>query len=667
MATKIIPTDLPQEGTVGHDEKIAHVQVHSINNYDVDEQFIRSAVNQADAGALRIALCQITDDQELKAMRVTKIDILGGAVIDYALSKEDQAVVRKKALAYLLSGPHEIPPPPSREEASRLMDLYSDTPMRDDENMSFDYDEGYEELAFEQYPRELGWTGGVPPPASELNNWNVIVIGAGICGIAAGQSLKKLGIPFEIIERQGAVGGTWMQNTYPHVRVDSPAFLFSYRFTKNYKWKQHFPAGADIRQYLEDVATDQGLMEHMRFNSEVVAAKWDEGASKWNYTIRHTDGTEKEMTCNIIISASGLFSTPKLPDIKGIDSFKGPIFHTSRWDHDVDYKGKRVALIGTGSTGTQLAPALAETAAHLTVYQRTANWVIPFEFFRMPITDNIHWMCEHMPFYWNWYCFTSGFKTFNFFTLQSFDKDWIAKGGAISERNDNVRKALTGFIRESLSGRPDLVAKMLPTHAPGVRRNVVDNGFYQTVQRPNVSLITEGIDCITETGIRTRDGGETTVDMIALGAGFQVSQYFWPVDYLGTEGMTLQKAWEKDGARSYLGMAMPNYPNLFTFYGPNHQPRAGSLHSFAEKWARYTAASIVGMIERGKQSMEVKKEVYDEYNVRLDAATKKHIWESEGSGYYVNKHGRQGVNMPWTNAEYHTMIVEPNFDDFHLK
>jgi 4-hydroxyacetophenone monooxygenase len=196
---------------------------------------------------------------------------------------------------------------------------------------------------------------------------------------------------------------------------------------------------------------------------------------------------------------------------------------------------------------------------------------------------------------------------------------------------------------------------------------VVDNGFYNTIKLPHVDLVTEGIDRITPTGIVTKDGKEVEFDMIALGAGFNVSQYFWPLDYVGTEGMTLQKAWEKDGARSYLGMMMPNYPNLFTFYGPNHQPRGGSLHSFGEKWARYAVGCIVQMIETSAKSVEVKKEVYDEYNERLDAANKNLIWESEGNGYFVNEHGRQSVNMPWTNAEYHTMVAKPNFDDFHVK
>ncbi|RDW57181.1 hypothetical protein BP6252_13829 [Coleophoma cylindrospora] len=647
----------------GEDET---TKLENIPGYGVNADFIRASLGEVDANSLRLALYQTTNDKELAAMQVTKADYLGGAVIDYVLSKEDQEIVRAKALEYLLQGPHEWPAPPSEEETCRLMDLFSDVPMKSNPELSFDYKEGVEELAFEDFPRDVQWTKDIP---SDLSKWKVVIVGAGISGIAAAIPLKRLGIPFEIIERQGGIGGTWLRNSYPNVRVDSPSCLYQYKFTKNYKWREHFPPGKRVQEYLVWVANEYGLIEHIKFDREVVGAEWDEETKSWNMTINHKQGsqvTQELLQPNFIISGSGLFNAAKLPDIPGISSYKGPIFHTSQWDHGIDYNGKNIGLIGTGSTGTQLAPALAPGAKNLTVYQRTANWIVPFEFFNSKISDNTNWLYEHMPFYKNWYMFGSFFKSLNFFSIQGLDKDWRAKGGMISERNDSVREALTKYINECLSGRPDLVSKMLPAFAPMTRRMVVDNGFYNTIQRDNVDLITDGIECITETGIRTKDG-ERQHDMIVLGAGFKVSQYFFPVEYKGTEGMTLKKLWEKDGARSYLGLVMPNYPNLFTSYGPNHQPRAGSLHSFAEQWGRYAALSIVHVIENGAKSMEVKREIFDDYNHKLDLATKELIWEGEGSGYFVNEHGRQGVNMPWTTAEYHRMIFKPDFDDFIIK
>lgn len=637
-----------------------------LNGYEVTENFIWEAIQQASGPVLRLTLLQLTGDKELEQMQVHKTPIRGGVLNDYTLSASDEEIVREKAFRYLHEGSHEVPPPPKKVEAFHLMDLYSDAPMSTTPNEpSYDYEEGYEELAFDPYPRDVDWIGS-PPPASELAKWKVIIVGAGISGIAAAIPLKKLGIPFEVIERQGGIGGTWLLNTYPDCRVDTLVYLFQYKFEKRYKWKEFFSSGKDLQEYLQYVATKWGVDKNFKYNREVVAAKWDESRKLWNISLKHNDGTQETVTCNAIISAAGLFSTPNLPDIKGINDYKGPIFHTAQWDHSTDYHGKNVALIGTGSTGTQLTPMVAEGAKHLSIYQRTPNWIASYEGYRAKVTDQMHWLCDQLPYYWNWYCYSAWFRSLQLANTQYHDPEWRVQGGLINKRNDFLRESLTKFINEKFSDRPDLLAKVTPKQAPMVRRLVVDNGFYDSLKRDNVSLITDGIEKITEKGIMTKDGKEIEYDMIVLGAGFKTSQYLWPVDYTGTQGMTLTKAWKKDGARSYLGMTMPHYPNLFTLYGPNHQPRGGSLYSYGEMWARYAVASIVGMIQRGASSMEVKRDVFDTYQEKLDKANKKIIWESEGAAYYVNEHGRQAINMPWTTAEYHPMIVKPNFDDYDL-
>lgn len=417
------------------------------------------------------------------------MDFRGGAAVDYILSPEDQAAVKEKALTYLSLGPQKLPSLPTKEEGFRLLDLFSDVPMSSPLAPSFSYEEGLEELAFDDFPREVSWSTG-SPPGERLKDFKVVLIGAGISGIAAAVYLKRLGIPFELLERQDAIGGTWLLNSYPHVRVDSPFSAFQYKFVKGYKWTEYFPPGASIREYLDFVAAKYGVKEHTTFNRELVGARWNEGASKWELKIKNkVDGTEYEQVCNVVISASGLFSTPNLPDIPGIETFKGPIFHTSHYDHSVDMKNKRIALIGTGSTGTQIAPALAEVASHLTVYQRTANWIVPFAFFKSPISEHTRWMLSHMPYYWNWYCYSSFLKSLNFFSLQKMDREWIENGGGVSKRNDDVRRELTEYVRECLKDRPDLVEKMLPKHAPLVRRMAVDNGFYDTVKSPHVDLV----------------------------------------------------------------------------------------------------------------------------------------------------------------------------------
>ena len=258
------------------------------------------------------------------------------------------------------------------------------------------------------------------------------------------------------------------------------------------------------------------------------------------------------------------------------------------------------------------------------------------------------------------------YRSLHLASIQLRDDEWTKAGGGPNKRNDALKKSLTDYMHSVIGERPDLIAKMLPNYPPLVRRLVVDNGFFEMLKRENVELVTDGIDRINKTGILTKDGKQRDFDVIVLGAGFKCSQYLWPVNYVGRNGMTLQKAWKKDGARSYLGISMPHYPNLFTLYGPNHQPRGGSLFSYGEVWARYAVACIAGMIERDVPAMEVKHDIFDKYQEKLDAQTSKLIWESAGSSYYVNEHGRQAVNMPWTTAEYHKMIAWPNFDDFNL-
>jgi 4-hydroxyacetophenone monooxygenase len=624
-----------------------------------DQKLIQAAVDQAGINALRMALYQVTGDPELATMKIAKQKIRGGVLFDYMLSPEDEQIVKNKAVSYLTApSKPPVPGPPTVDESKKLMNLFAGSMIKDN-----DVQAGYEELAFETFPRGVEWS--TRPPLEKLARHKVIVIGAGLSGIATAIQLKRLGIQYTVYERQGGVGGTWLLNTYPECRVDTLSYLFQYRFEKNYHWRDYFASREETQKYLEHVTKKYGILEDIKFNSEITSSVWDEVSSTWHLTIRDTQtGTESEAVSNSVISASGLFATPKTPDIKGIEKFKKPMFHTTQWDHTVDYAGKRVAVIGTGSTGTQLAPGIAATAKSLVVYQRTPNWIASYEGYKSRVTREMSWLCDNMPYYWNWYCYAAYFRSLDLAALQVRDAEYEAKGGCVNSRNDSVRETLTEFIKEKFSDRPDLIPKLIPKYAPLVRRLVVDNGFYDILKEPHVELVTDRIDSITEKGILTEDGKEREFDIIVLSLGFATGKYFFPIDYVGRGGVSLETCWKKDGARSYLGMVNPGFPNFFSLYGPNHQPRGGSLYSWAEIWARYAVRSVVYMIEHGLKTMEVKQSVYDEYQARLDKRIATLIWESDGAGYYVNEHGRQGVNMPWTTSEYHVMVIEPNPDDF---
>ncbi|CAK7235182.1 hypothetical protein SBRCBS47491_009204 [Sporothrix bragantina] len=633
----------------------------------VTDEFLRSAIEKSNLNALRLALLQVTGDPELAKMRTRRHAVRGGAMYTHVLSDEDAPALKDKAYAYLSQrkAGDPVPPPPSKEEARKLVNIFGDEKVSDCE---FEYD--YEELAFTEFPRSANWTDGKKPPASQIEKFKVIVIGGGISGLAAAVQFKRLGINFQVIERQHDLGGTWLLNTYPDARVDVSSFLFQFKFIKGYHWSEYFATAGETQKYLAHVADKFQVRNRFLFNREVVSCIWHEDEGEWELTIKHSDGKVDIERCNAIVSGSGLFSTPKLPDIQGMEDFKaagGSVFHTANWDHTVEYANKRVALLGTGSTGTQLASAVASKAKTLTVFQRTPNWIMNMEGYRAKIDDAVRYVFDNMPYYWNWFCYSAHATTQQLQYMQSYDRDWQANGGIINERNDLVRKALVQYIEKKTEGIPGLKDKLIPHYAPLVRRLVVDNGFYDTLRRDNVELVTEKIKTFTEKGIRTEDGIERQLDVVVLGTGFKTSQYFWPCKYVGRDGATMEEMWKKDGPRSYLGMTMPGFPNFFILYGPNHQPRSGAFYSWGEIWMRYISQCIVHLIENDKKSMDCRQDVFDEYNVRLDAACKELIWESKGSSYYVNELGRQSVNAPWHTADYHRMSQKPNFDDFVIR
>jgi 4-hydroxyacetophenone monooxygenase len=643
---------------------MAETHVFGNGTKPVDESFIRKAIDKSNLNALRLALLQVTGDPTLAKMRTRRHAIRGGAMFAHVLSEEDAPALKEKAFAYLskrkLNDP--VPPPPSsKADVRKLLDVFGDEPIGDRE---FNYD--YEELAFEEFPRIAKWSSK-KPSAEKIANFKIIVIGGGISGLAAAVQFKQLGLNFQVLERQGGIGGTWLLNTYPDARVDTSSYLFQFKFVKNYPWSEFFATAGETRKYLEDVAERYQVKDRFHFNREVVGANWHEEMSEWELTINHDDGHTETLRCNAIVSGSGLFATANEPNIKGIKDFKGPIFHTTKWDHSTEYSDKNVALLGTGSTGSQLAAGVASKAKSLTVYQRTPNWIMNLDGYRATIDDYVRYIFDHMPYYWNWYCYSAHVAAQQLQYLQTYDKEWQAKGGQVNERNDLARQNLTEYIKSKAEGIPGLLEKILPKYPPLVRRLVVDNGFYDMLRRDNVEIITDKIEAFTEEGIKTADGVERKYDIVVLGTGFKVSQYFYPCKYVGRNGRTLEDLWKIDGPRSYLGLVMPGLPNFFSFYGPNHQPRSGGFYSWAEIWSRYTASALIHLIENDKKSIEVRQEVYDDYNTKLDEEAKTLIWEQEGSGYYVNEFGRQSVNVPWHTADYHQMVAKPDFDEFDIR
>ena len=625
----------------------------------VDTAFIWRALDSANLNALRIALYHQTREPRLAAMRVVQRPLRGGAFRLFALAPEHSDEVRHLAFEYLVSG--QAPrPEPTKKESAELMELFTGSRPTPTE-----VDYGFEELSFENFPRDVTWSG--EPPAERLADFRVTIIGAGFSGIAAGVLLDRLGISYRIIDRQDGIGGTWRLNGYPEARVDVPSLLYQYKFEKRYPWKSNYATRDELLEYLDHIVDSYGVRHKISLNTTLLDATWDAARSMWTLKTAEPDGSHTTLESDVVISASGLFSTPKLPDITGIESFRGAIFHSTAWEHSFDITDKRIAVIGTGSTGSQLLRGIVGPARHVTVFQRTPNWVTPLRGYRAAVPAESLWLQRTMPGYWNWLVYAHYLAELQMQELQVVDHEWRARGGRVSERNEALATSLKEFIRSKVGDDDELFEALIPPYPPLARRLVMDNEWYESLMRDDVELVTDGISRITEQGIVTADGVERDVDLIVLCAGFEVAKYLWPVPYKGRNGLTLEELWKPDGARAYLGITLPHFPNFFILYGPNGQARGGGFHSWAENLARYAVSLIVELLERNARTVEVREEAFDDYNRRLDKAHADLLWELEGvGGYYVNEHGRSGVNMPWSVHEYYDMIRQPDLGDYRF-
>jgi len=621
-------------------------------------RLIEEALRVADLNALRVTLLQLTGNPELRDMPLAAVPIRNGRVFQTVVHPDHQDRLKEIATEYLSGRKTEVPPAPDAATTLDLLRNFSGADLAEPEVRM-----AVEGLGFGDFPREPKVS--LEPGVSIPEDFHVTIIGAGITGIALAVYLQRSGIPFTIVERHPRLGGTWVANHYPRLRVDVSGLIYQYRFAPYSGWRSQYPTQAEVLEYVDFVVDRYDLASHARVGTSVEEALWDEGTSRW--TVRLDDGTS--LSSNFVISASGLFSTPNVPDIPGLSTFNGAMFHTADWDDDSDVDGKVVALIGNGSSGTQVMPWLSEHASKVYAFQRTPNWIVPaVGGYDGEMPRELFWLFENLPFYMNWHLYGVQEVSAKGQLGHEVDPEWYAEHGTLSEHNDALRASLEAYIAEKLDGRPDLIEKTTPTQAPLSRRLIVDNGWYEALKQPNVELVTTPISEVDETGIATTDGRHYDLDAVVLGSGFDVGRYFWPVTYKGAAGRTLEDAWRADGPRAYLGMNYPDFPNFFSCYGPNSHPRSGGFHSWTECWARYVTSLIVASVNRGARTVKVRREAFVEFNAALDEEFKKVVWGVVPSGgYYINEHGRPGVHMPYRAHEYYEMLAEPNLSDFDFE
>jgi len=502
-----------------------------------------------------------------------------------------------------------------------------------------------------------------PPPA----DFKVIVIGAGLTGLLAGIKLGEAGYSYQTIEKNHDIGGTWLENIYPGVGVDTPSHFYSYSFELNPDWSHYVPVGSEMQHYLLRVAEKYDLRRHIIFNTRVVACEYSERSKLWRIMVEDADG-QRVLEANAVINAHGPVNRWTLPNIPGLDAFRGVAMHTANWNPAVDLKGKRVALIGTGASGAQVGPAIAPEVAHLTVFQRSKHWVMPNV--RVPVTDGVKWALRHIPHYAPWFRFRAyWFAADGLFTNVQIDPDWPHQDRSVSAHNDGIREYCLANLRHQLGDRPDLLEKLTPDYPVFAKRIVMDIGWLAMMKRDNVSLEVGGIERITPNAIVTRDGKTVPVDVIVFATGFDVARMIGSLRVIGRDGRDLGEEWGAEDPRAYLGVTVPGYPNFFLTTGPNSAPNhAGGQNIVSETQIHYIVECLDALVARQARVMEPTQEAFTVFNEQVDKDLQKLIWtHHKARSYYRNSKGRVFLSNPYRLVDYWSMTRAPKLGDFQFE
>ena len=518
-------------------------------------------------------------------------------------------------------------------------------------------------------PNRVAWRDAIAEDARAA--FPVVVIGCGQSGLLTGIRLKEAGIPFVIVEKNGGPGGTWWENRYPGARVDVGSHFYCYSFEPADHWTEYFSQQPELQQYFDQVMTKHGIDEHCRFNTEVVQATYDEASGSWSVEVRGDDGATEVLECRALISSVGSLNRPKLPDIDGIEDFDGPAFHSARWDASVDLAGKKVALVGAGASGFQIAPTIADTVEHLTVFQRTAQWMFPNANYHEAVPEGQKWAIRHLPFFGRWFRFQQFWPgSGGDMSSSRIDPDFNDSDGlAISERNLATRSWFEGWIREQVGDNTELLDKVIPNYPATGKRTLQDNGSWlRCLTRDDVDLVRTGIERIEPNGVRTADGALHEADVIVFATGFHQNRFLWPMHIAGSGGTVLSEVWGEE-PQAHLGITVPGFPNLFCVYGPGtHLAHGGSLIFQSECQVAYIMGCIELLLAEGHTSMEPRQDRYEEFNARRAAEIKTLVWShwSIEHSYFKNADGDIFTISPWPLHVYQQWTKAPDPTDFHF-
>ncbi|MGI5528590.1 flavin-containing monooxygenase [Streptomyces syringium] len=478
----------------------------------------------------------------------------------------------------------------------------------------------------------------------------VAVIGAGFGGLGAAVRLRREGITdFVVLERADGVGGTWRDNTYPGCACDVPSHLYSFSFAPNPEWPRAFSGQPHIRAYLERVADIFGLRPHLRFNAEVRSLRWDSDELRWEI-----DSAAGPLTADVVVSATGPLSDPKIPDVPGLGTFPGKIFHSSRWDHGYDLRGKRLAMIGTGASAAQIVPAVQPDVERLTLFQRTAPWVLPR--FDRRITAAERWLHTRVPA-------TRALRRGLLWTVRELQVSAFTKRTKELGLVESLAKA---HLRRAVKD-PALRARLTPDYRLGCKRILLSSDYYPALAQPNVDVVASGLAEVRGSTLVAADGTETEADAIVFGTGFHVTDMPIAERVTGVDGITLAESW-KDGMKALRGSSAAGFPNFLTLIGPNTGLGNNSLILIIEAQLNYLADYLRQLDTLGgRAALDARPSAVNAWARMVRTRMEHTVWSSGGcDSWYLDAHGNNTTLWPGTTAEFRKVTRRVDLAEYRL-